>query len=101
MVSTVRNNPHCEVLVFTKRYSFINKALDNGMKIPKNLHILFSEWDKEINNPHNIPVAHVIFKGTEPKAEWNICSGNCLECAKARKNCWALENGEHVAFYEH
>lgn len=102
MVKSAYNNPHCEILVFTKRYSFVNKMLDKGIMIPNNLHIIFSEWTgMKMENPYNLPVAHVIFKGEEPKANWNICSGNCLECAKSRKNCWALENGEHVAFYEH
>ena len=102
MIETVRNNPHCDVLVFTKRYYFVNMAIENGMEIPSNLHILFSEWTgMSLPNPHNLPIAHVIFKGTEPQPNWKICSGNCLECAKANKNCWALKNGEHVAFHEH
>lgn len=102
MVNTVKNNPHCDVLVFTKRYGFINKALESGMEFPSNLHILFSAWDgMAMENPHNMPIAHVIFKGNEPKANWNICTGNCLECAKHGKNCWSLKNGEHVAFHEH
>ena len=102
MVETVRNNPHCDVLVFTKRYNFINKALYSGVEFPTNLHILFSEWaGMTMENPHNLPVAHVIFKGKEPEANWNICSGNCLECAKNKTNCWVLKNGEHVAFHEH
>lgn len=102
MVETVRNNPHCDVLVFTKRFGFVNKALDNGVEIPSNLHILFSEWEgMTMNNPYNLPVAHVIFKGNNPESNWNICTGNCLECAKNNKNCWALKNGEHVAFHEH
>ena len=102
MVETVRKNPHCDVLVFTKRYNYVNKALDSGVEFPKNLHILFSEWNgMNMYNPHNMPIAHVIFKGKEPKANWNICTGNCLECAKANVNCWALQNGEHVAFHEH
>lgn len=102
MVETVRNNHHCDVLVFTKRFGFVNKALDNGMEIPTNLHILFSEWEgMTMNNPYNLPVAHVIFKGNNPEANWNICTGNCLECAKNKKNCWTLKNGEHVAFHEH
>jgi hypothetical protein len=76
--------------------------LDNGMEIPKNLHILFSEWKgMMMDNHHNLPVAHVIFKGNEAESNWNICGGNCLECAKHNVNCWALNNGEHVAFYEH
>lgn len=102
MVETVRNNPNCEVLVFTKRYSFVNKAMNNGVEIPSNFHILLSEWTgMTMENPYNFPVAHVIFKGEEPEANWNICTGNCLECAKKKVNCWALKNGEHVAFHEH
>lgn len=102
MVNIVRNNPNCEVLVFTKRYGFVNKAMNSGMEIPKNLHILFSEWEgMKLDNPHNMPVAHVIFKGNNPESNWNICTGNCLECAKNNINCWAVKNGEHVAFHEH
>ena len=102
MIETVRNNPHCNVLVFTKQYNFVNMAIESGIEIPSNLHILFSEWTgMPLPNPHNLPVAHVIFKGTKPQPNWKICSGNCLECAKANKNCWALKNGEHVAFHEH
>lgn len=102
MINVVKNNPHCDVLVFTKRYGFVNKAIDSGIEIPKNLHILFSEWDgMEMDNPYNMPVAHVIFKGEEPKPNWNICGGNCLNCTKTKDGCWTLKNGEHVAFYEH
>ena len=102
MIDAARNNPHCDILVFTKRYGFINKALDNGIEIPMNLHLMFSEWEgMAMDNRHNLPVAHVIFKGNEPHDNWNICTGNCLECAKAKKNCWVLKSGEHVAFHEH
>lgn len=102
MVETVKNNPHCDVLVFTKQYHFVNDFINNGGVIPNNLHILFSEWEgMEMVNPYNLPIAHVIFKGQEPKENWNICNGNCLECAKKNVNCWALGKGEHVAFHEH
>lgn len=102
MIKSARNNPHCDILVFTKKYNLVNTALDNNVEIPSNLHILFSEWPgMPMSNPHNLPIAHVIFKGEEPEANWNICTGNCLECAKHNKNCWALKNGEHVAFHEH
>ena len=102
MIESARNNPHCDILVFTKKYNLVNTALDNNVEIPSNLHILFSEWPgMPMSNPHNLPIAHVIFKGEEPEANWNICTGNCLECAKHNKNCWALKNGEHVAFHEH
>ena len=102
MVNVVSNNPHCEVLVFTKQYGIVNKALDNGLELPRNLHILFSEWTgMKMDNKHNLPVAHVIFKNNYPESNWNICSGNCLECARNKMNCWTLKNGEHVAFHEH
>ena len=102
MVEIVGNNPHCEVLVFTKRFNFVNDYIGNGGSIPSNLHILFSDWEGlAMDNPNNLPVAHVIFKGQEPQDNWNICGGNCLECAKAKANCWTLKNGEHVAFHEH
>lgn len=102
MVESVKNNPHCDVLVFTKRYAMANTAISNGIEIPENLHLVFSEWEGMVmENPYNMPIAHVIFKGEEPKGNWNICTGNCLECAKNKVNCWALKNGEHVAFHEH
>ena len=102
MIEVVRNNPHCETLIFTKRYGFVNRALANGIELPKNLHLIMSEWDgMAMENPYNLPMAHVIFKGCEPKANWKICSGNCMECAKNKANCWTLKNGEHVAFHEH
>ena len=102
MVATAKENPHCDTLVFTKRYDFVNNFINNGGIIPKNLHLIFSEWvGMAMENPHDIPVAHVIFKGEEPKENWNICTGNCLECAKRKVNCWNLKNGEHVAFHEH
>ncbi len=102
MVKVVSKNPHCEVLVFTKQYNLVNKAIENGVKIPNNLHILFSEWTgMAMENPNNLPIAHVIFKNEFPEPNWNICSGNCLECARNKVNCWAVKNGEHVAFHEH
>lgn len=102
MVNVAKKNPHCDILTFTKRYSFVNTFINNGGVIPSNLHILFSEWEGMVmENQHNLPVAHVIFKGEEPQSNWNICNGNCLECAKNNANCWSLKNGEHVAFHEH
>lgn len=102
MVKVAYNNLHCEILVFTKQYELVNKALDNGVIIPKNLHVVFSEWTgMPMDNRYNLPVAHVIFKGAYPEANWKICSGNCLECARNKANCWTLQNGEHVAFHEH
>ena len=106
MVSVAANNPHCEILAFTKQYDIVNSYLDqrNGC-LPKNLHIIFSrwtpEWDVTIENPYDLPMSAVIFKGQDGDQYEKICGGNCFECACQGVGCWALQNGETIAFYEH
>ena len=97
-----RELPGTEFLMFTKRYNLVNDLLyDEDM--PKNLHIIFSEWGEgwTVPNPHNLPTAAVIFKGEEPKDNWKVCGGNCTECACRGCGCWELKKGETIAFYEH
>ena len=102
MALTALALPNTEFLTFTKRYDIVNEYLKNGVEIPNNLHIIFSAWPgMEMNNPHNLPVAHVIFKGQEPADAWKVCGGNCTECACRGVGCWELKNGETIAFYEH
>lgn len=101
MVDIAEKLPNTQFLAFTKQYSIVNRFLNYETK-PDNLHIIFSEWpEMELDNPHGLPVAHVIFKGSEPEEGWKICGGNCTECACAGVGCWELKNGEHIAFYEH
>lgn len=109
MVSVAANNPHCEILAFTKCYDIVNSYLDshNGY-LPKNLHVIFSLWDPawnvRVKNPHDLPMSAVIFKGTYDGYSENfekICGGNCFECACRGTGCWTLEKGETIAFYEH
>ena len=106
MVSVAANNPHCEILAFTKQYDIVNSYLGqrNGC-LPKNLHIIFSrwtpEWDVTIENPDDLPMSAVIFKGQDGSQYEKICGGNCFECACQGVGCWALQNGETIAFYEH
>ena len=102
MVSIAEQNPNTTILAFTKQYEIINNYMDIFGRIPDNLKIIFSEWPgMPMENPHNLPVAHVIFKGQEPAESWKICGGNCSECACRGVGCWELKNGEHIAFYEH
>lgn len=106
IVRLIKDNPGCEVLVFTKRYSMVNDFLSwhvgKGDALPENLHLIFSEWDEmPMYNPYNLPVAHVVFKGCEPSENWIECTGNCETCAKSGSGCWGLKNGEHVYFNEH
>ena len=101
MVKLAQDLPGTTFLAFTKQYNFVNNFLKYAA-IPDNLKIIFSEWPgMEMYNPYNLPVAHVIFKGSEPADNWKICGGNCSECACRGVGCWELKKGEHIAFYEH
>lgn len=101
MVKLAQDLPGTTFLAFTKQYNFINNYLQSAA-IPDNMKIIFSEWPgMHMENPHNLPVAHVIFRGSAPADNWKICGGNCTECACRGVGCWELKTGEHIAFYEH
>ncbi len=102
MVLTARQFPHTNFLVFTKQYHIVNQYISDGNTIPENLKIIFSNWGSwKCENPHNLPTAAVIFKGSEPADNWKICGGNCTDCACRGVGCWELKQGETIAFYEH
>ena len=102
MVISAKQNPSTHILAFTKQYDIVNNYINIMGELPENLHIIFSEWGtQQPENPHNLPTAAVIFKGTEPKDNWKICGGNCAECACQGIGCWELKQGETIAFYEH
>jgi len=102
MVKCAENNPHTEMLCFTKRFEIVNTFVRNGGAIPKNLHILFSGWSNlEPVNPYNFPETNVILKNQEPAENWLVCGGNCFECACRGVGCWQAKRGETVAFPIH
>lgn len=101
MVKLAEDLPGTTFLAFTKQYNFVNNYLQYA-EIPGNLKIIFSAWPgMPMENPYNMPVANVIFKGQEPADNWKICGGNCAECACRGVGCWELKTGEHIAFHEH
>ena len=110
MIETALENPHCDILCFTKKYAIVNRWIDEHGKtaeaLPKNLHIIFSAWDDlEMVNPYNLPEAHVRFKNgksTLPEGKEAFhCFGNCETCYLAGCGCWRLKIGEAVEFDEH
>ena len=104
MVETAEENPHCQILAFTKRYAWVNEYIDNHGELPENLHIVFSGWKNlKMDNPHNLPEAHVRFKDGYCEAKENAIEwyGNCTECTIAGCGCWKLEKGEQVVFNQH
>lgn len=103
MAEIASNNSHCEILCFTKQYTVVNSYL-SARTLPDNLHIIFSAWKGlSMQNPHNLPEAHVFFKDgtTTAKDGARYCSGNCYECAVNNTNCWSLKKGEQIIFKEH
>ncbi len=104
MVEVAQRNPHCEILCFTKKYRIVNDAVQNGIEVPENLHIIFSAWDDlEMKNPNHFPEAHVRYRDGTTTASTNAkeCSGNCTDCAITDDGCWSLHFGEQVVFNEH
>lgn len=105
MVKVAKDNPHCQILCFTKQYELVNEYLDNHKEgFPSNLHIIFSVWDgMECPNPHNLPEAHVRYRDghTTARDDAYECGGNCADCAVVECGCWVLEDGEQIIFNEH
>lgn len=104
MVGVAARQTHCQILCFTKKFELVNAFLDSGAAIPANLHLIFSGWTGlKMQNPHNLPEAHVKFKdGTTTARQDAIpCSGNCANCAITDGGCWSLQNGQQIVFKEH
>lgn len=102
MVKMARELKGTQFLAFTKNYEDVNAYFETHKK-PNNLKLVFSLpfTGATIDNPHNLPTAAVILKGTTPDDSWKICGGNCTECACRGVGCWELKKGETIAFYEH
>lgn len=98
------DNPRCQVMFFTKNYEGAALLLDTTQQ-PENMHMILSAWPGlELYNPHNIPVAHVLFPdGTTTAPEFGAiyCKGNCTGCAYNDEGCWTLQPGDHVIFHYH
>lgn len=103
-VRVAENTPGCEFLIFTKMFSIVNDFIDSGHVIPKNLHVVFSNWiGQKEDNPHNLPTSNPLFFDgrTTAKDGDSWCNGNCAECFRAGEGCWALKTGEGVVFPIH
>lgn len=102
MCKTARKCKNTRFLAFTKNYEDVNAYFKNHKK-PRNLQIIFSLpfTGAKIENPHNLPTAAVIIKGSTPDPNYKICGGNCSECACRGVGCWELKKNETIAFYEH
>lgn len=102
MISAALSAPHCEILVFTKRYNLVNAWIDENGDLPANLHILFSGWeDLSPENPHGLPETQVYGRKEEPDPSWLLCGGECSSCACRGLGCWQAKRGDVIAFRKH
>ena len=103
MIETARALPDTAFLAFTKKYEIVNTWIDRNGAIPCNFKIVFSGWGDALKpiNPHNLPETTVFPKHSEPRPEWLLCGGNCLECACRGVGCWQLQPGDVLAFELH
>lgn len=103
MIKVAKKCKLTKFLAFTKKFELVNEYLASGRKLPSNLKIVFSAWDKnfEIENPYNLPVAYVNFKNkTKNPSIPHLaipCGGKCEKCL----SCWTLVKGQSVVFDQH
>lgn len=106
MVAIAEGTPTCEFLAFTKMYTLVNNYIKHIGPLPKNLHIIFSDWrDAKFDNPYNLPVSSPLWAdgSTGPHCTDNVhmCGGDCSACAEIHDGCWAAEPGETILFEAH
>lgn len=105
MVELCKRTPTVKHMAFTKKYEIVNEYIDKNGKLPDNLNIMFSAWDKlwEVPNPHGLGVAYVDFndKRLNPEFPKNafVCPGKESTCSA----CGACFNKrlKAVVFHEH
>lgn len=99
-----KENPKCDFLFFTKSYKEVNEYL-NENTFESNVHCIMSAWENtKMENPHNLPVSHVLYadgRTTAPEYGSYYCGGNCAMCKYNDEGCWTLKCGESVIFPAH
>ena len=99
-----KENPKCDFLFFTKSYDEVNEYL-NENTFESNVHCIMSAWENtEMENPHNLPVSHVLYadgRTTAPEYGAILCQGNCSRCHYNTDGCFSLKHGQHVVFPAH
>lgn len=99
MVSIARLHPDWTFWTYTKMFSIVNAWIDANGPLPRNLHVMYSEWEgMPMDNPHNLPVFACRLKAGNPSRPADYfdglhrCPGNCDLCIKAGRGCVAGES---------
>lgn len=105
VISLCEKTPDVKYMAFTKQYEIVNDYIFKNGKLPNNLNIVFSAWDKswEVPNPHELPVAYVEFKDKRMNPNFPKNSFRCPmreSTCSACKVCWN-KNLKAVIFKQH
>lgn len=105
LVALCKKTPSVSYMAFTKKYELANEYIDKNGKLPDNLNIIFSAWDKmwDVPNPHGLGMAYVDFDDKElnpdiPKSAF-VCPGRKSTCSDCGV-CWS-KRLKAVVFKQH
>lgn len=106
MIDIARDTPSCEFLAFTKMYDLVNEWIESNGELPKNMHVIFSDWrGAEFENPYNLPVSSPLWadgtKGPHCTDKVHMCDGDCTACASVNGGCWSAGKGSTILFEAH
>ena len=105
LIKLCGRTPNVKYMMFTKRYEWVNKWIDENGSLPDNFNIMFSAWDKlwDVPNPHGLGVAYIDFndKRLNPEFPDNafVCPGRTTTCS-ACGVCWN-KKVKSVVFHQH
>lgn len=105
LVGLCQKTPDTKYMAFTKKYEIVNEYISRNGKLPDNLNIILSAWDKlwDVPNPHGLGMAYVDFndKRLNPDFPKNvfICPGRESTCS-ACGACWSKQL-KAVVFHQH
>lgn len=102
MVAIAKKFKRINFMAYTKKYSIVNKYIEENGALPKNLTIIFSVWGIYGLgvNKYNLPCAYVKGIGADSYIPTNAtpCEGSCKDCGF---KCWKLHKRQSVVFNKH
>lgn len=107
MVDLAKANSNVRFYTYTKRFSWVEKYLEENKELPSNFVINMSIWHKNYSNPYGLP-EFIYDDGTEEDVaklphcpavgadhhETGITCARCKRCINAKK-------GDRIAVYAH
>lgn len=105
LATVCKRIPEVKFMFFTKKYDIVNCWITLHSRLPDNLNIIFSAWDKNwtVSNPHGLGIAYVDFedKNLNPDIPKNAfkCPGKTSTCSECGV-CWN-KNFKAVVFEQH